>query len=384
MTDLLLPKSVDAHADEEKDVNIQIFHRQNPRKVFSKSKAQSDWASVRDHGEVRSYLEKYFIELTWMQIFQLYFWNPVISSGFNVFFIIYNFATLSSHKSDYQKSELQRSDIVVTYVEFIGLCIILTCFLFHLIYTKNFAACAHFFQLSGQWSAFKLFYQFRPTYIFNYLIEIYQNNVFNYEKNVQQENEQILNELEQMKKEMLLKENQNDETELENKESVKGGDNNEHAINKHDINSLESIEKLIFQIKRKTKQPENKSTEETKFWGDKYSKNVPFIICFLWICCCLIFGLIVGFLSLILKLSQFSFINDSTMSNWSLLGDWYYLLGFSNQLWNMVNQDNLIIHSILEFLYIDVVSFEINRDSRYKIMSMESVVKSTLIITKCE
>eukprot|EP01084_Bolivina_argentea_P233577 393382_1 len=54
----------------------------------------------------------------------------------------------------------------------------------------------------------------------------------------------------------------------------------------------------------------------------------------------LLIGLAAGIASLLLKLSQLHFITTKQITDWTLL-NWFYCLGFSNQLWNMVNIDQL-------------------------------------------
>ena len=45
----------------------------------------------------------------------------------------------------------------------------------------------------------------------------------------------------------------------------------------------------------------------------------------------------------------------------------------------MTDQDQLIVNRIVEFLYVDNVAFQVNRESRYQIMSMGCCNKQTLV-----
>ena len=54
-------------------------------------------------------------------------------------------------------------------------------------------------------------------------------------------------------------------------------------------------------------------------------------------------------------------------------------LDFVLQLWNMTNEDQLIVNSILEFICIDNVLLDLTRDSRYKMLKLQSVIKTCLI-----
>ena len=252
-----------------------------------------DYNSIRDdHSAVYWYLKRYFIELTWIDILKVY----IINTGsivFNIVFICYNFSVICDIDStkQFNNKEIRYSDIIVVYFEFIGLVIIfLSCVFTCCI--GNYSAMCDFIPSLGNFSAFKLFYQFRPMSIIDYMTDVYQNN------------------------------NSNDNT------------------------STIARSILVFRT----------------IW-----LFLMFLIC-----------LLVGFLSLLIKLSQLSFINDKWFYEYSKY-EIIYLLGFSNQLWNMANENKIVVNSILEFLYIDSVSFSINRDSQIKIMTMEAIIKQTLV-----
>ena len=64
----------------------------------------------------------------------------------------------------------------------------------------------------GQWSAFKLFYKFRYTYIIEYLMEIFHNNHTNFESSLNSQADKIVKEFEsqlQMKNNENTRDNKN-------------------------------------------------------------------------------------------------------------------------------------------------------------------------------
>ena len=255
----------------------------------------NNYSSIRDdHSAVYEYLKQYFIELTWIDILKLYVVN-IGTIVVNVVFICYNFFVISyiDTTNQFGNKELKYSDIIVVYFEFIGLIVLFLSCLFTC-YFDNYAAMCDFIPSLGNFSAFKLFYQFRPLSIIDYMTDIYQNN------------------------------------------------NSKRKDNKSTIAKSAMIFRTIWLF-------------------------AVFLLC-----------LFVGFLSLLIKLSQLTFIHDKWFHEYSQY-EIIYLLGFSNQLWNMANENKIIIDSIFQFLYIDLVSFEINRDSQIKIMTMEAIIKQTLV-----
>ena len=289
--------------------------------------SDADSSSIRfEHGQVYCYLKEYFFELTWADIIKLYFLSTA-STFYNIAFIIYNFINLfvSSYNVDYDSKDFKYGAIIVVYVEFVGLLMIILLAIYAGL-RKKYATMADFIQFCGQWSAFKLFYQFRPVSIVNYMSDIYNNNHRSYLKKIDQE----IAELQNTK-------NNNNDKDKKKKDAYK-------------MNRGQQIRAI--------------------FWT----------ICILKV---LIIGLMIGFIAFVIKISQLSFIGDNT-SNGKTIADytfteWFSLIGFCNQLWGMVNEEQIVLNSILEFLYIDLVSFAVNRDSQFKIMAMKSIIKNTLI-----
>ena len=92
----------------------------------------------------------------------------------------------------------------------------------------------------------------------------------------------------------------------------------------------------------------------------------------------LIFGLFIGVLSLLLKLSQLNFITTRRIQQWSLI-NWFYCFGFSNQLWNMINIDHLRTSTIYEFLYTNNRNISnLTKNKLNKILYLDSMIKTKL------
>ena len=95
----------------------------------------------------------------------------------------------------------------------------------------------------------------------------------------------------------------------------------------------------------------------------------------------IIIGVCIGFCAVILKLSQFTFITDKALVKWQWI-EVYRLIAFSNQVWGIVNMENVRRSSLFEFFYVDIGSLNqmpsITRNSRFHIMAMDCVIKQGL------
>ena len=393
-------------------------------KLFLDNKMQKN----RTIGQIRLYLECYLPEMSWSEIFKCYISPlPIL---INIIFICREFF---NHAWGQEKQErLLNADIIVTYVEFWGLFTLIIVVLLS-IWKRNYAVMIDSLRLAGEWSVFKLFYACRPDGILEIITDILNNNKFNYLNSQTSEINSVLTQLND-----LLNTNKMNETKAagghKHDENTK---NNDHMHDGDDMNIADdereaSIsvsdnkeeEKAMILDKKSpntagglmttTKQHTDKTcknitstsnnTDKEQVAGlisrlqeiknrkvEKHSKKLLFgpfacnskaiapIVCFLILVILLMFGLIVGLIAFVYKLSQFSFITSNTVDGWSVYPDWYNIIGFSNQLWGMVNLQNVELSSILNFIFIDVELRSVSRESRYKIMSMDSVIKMTLI-----
>ena len=206
-------------------------------------------------------------------------------------FIIYSFVTSVDAENDKRHTtDLQVVQSTLNYVEFGGLIILLFHFLYHLLCSKKYNYASDSFKLLGQWSAFKLFYQFRPKFIISYLGDMYSNN-----------GEQFENTLVSYCNTML---------------------NTFNNTNTNNNNNNSDIAKCLY------------STMKERILNDKWTKSqnkgekAPYIVFFVFVWCLLVLGMILGVFVLILKLSEVSFVSDDRlMHEWSF-SDWFKLSGF--------------------------------------------------------
>lgn len=80
---------------------------------------------------------------------------------------------------------------------------------------------------------------------------------------------------------------------------------------------------------------------------------------------------------LMLKLSLFSFLISVPISEWTVYRHWFPLILLLNQLWNIVDTDNIRISAIYRFLFIDS-SMKHSEYVSQRVAMLDNVVKETL------
>ena len=117
----------------------------------------------RDIDEVHAFLQKHFIELSWFEILNLYFIGS-LSTVFNVFYICYTWSNYALKNNHNEEPDVRIYQSMINWFEFFGLCF-MSVMLVYGIVTKKYNFVCDYYQMLGNWSAFKLFYSFRYTYI---------------------------------------------------------------------------------------------------------------------------------------------------------------------------------------------------------------------------
>ena len=143
----------------------------------------------RTIGEIRLYLEHFFIHLTTTEkLFCLL--NPV-SIIFNIVYIFYKFIKVNIEQSESSSSRsdsmVADAEMITCWVEFVGLLTLISLAgLFYRI--DRLASTLDCLRLSGEWSSFKLIYCLRPKAIVQLLSGSFTNDIFDFQKG-QEEND---------------------------------------------------------------------------------------------------------------------------------------------------------------------------------------------------
>ncbi|ETO05374.1 hypothetical protein RFI_32022 [Reticulomyxa filosa] len=114
--------------------------------------------------------------------------------------------------------------------------------------------------------------------------------------------------------------------------------------------------------------------EVFKITGENsYLRSVMTLLFFLSVTLCGI-----GVMSLILKLSLLSFVANKALNNWNMY-EWYYLCGFMNQIWTIVNVTQIKNAGVMELLAFNTLIMDISRDSSKHISNLQTQIRRGLI-----
>eukprot|EP01084_Bolivina_argentea_P151522 264463_1 len=340
--------------------SIQI-NKNNEEKVI-KTK------NIRSFYQIDKYLQNYvppFIDYT--TIFNSIFFT-IIPFCVNVFFIIDNIIILHHDKEEnYQEHYLWISKNIVAYTELVGLSI-LALMLLVATCVRSRASIINMTIAIKSWSAFKLFYAFRPSALYVYLLTMYK-----------QQSEHLKADIitvEQFNKLQYLCENLKQEIKDDTIDIV---DKDEmmktYRCLKKKMNSCNYIHYL----------EEPNQTIKERFLDRIFNafnvaenfKKIRNIISWLIIVivCCLL--LCVGIAALILKLSQFSFINNKNILSLSIT-EVYFLIAFCNQLWSMSSEDQIRIDTMYKCAFMDSLKCTFSKNVSQNLSDIDSLIKTNL------
>ena len=147
---------------------------------------------------------------------------------------------------------------------------------FYGICTKKYNCSCDYHQMIKQWSAFKLFYQFRYTYIIEYLMDTFNNNSTNFEYSLNSQAGKIAKEF-------------------------------ESQMNNDDDHDDENKIKILSQLKKMKQEADKSKQKNIKWYKRMHEKKIPHIMCFGMIFSVIVIGLMFGILGLVLKLQELSF-----------------------------------------------------------------------------
>eukprot|EP01084_Bolivina_argentea_P307753 531982_1 len=347
---------------EEEETKEQIHRGQSQNDQTPKS--CSNDTQIRSIGEVKAYLEHFIPPLSLTDSISIFCIKP-ISVLFNVFFIIYNLISVQTETfsiSSYQQHRLWVIANIIGWIEITGLVCLLLSSIFA--YFKQYKATfIHCIDRCGSWSSFQLFYIFRPVALLDYYQIMFSHHPLR------------LRETENSKKQKWR--NIEDKLIYQIDHPIIFQNNELKNILNEFKDNLPSWDCLSCQNSNNcfTKKCEKCDVEKNVSQNMKDSEIMRRMT-FIFIVLLSIILLFAGLLSFVLKLSQFSFVNDSDLLSWSSY-EWYLIAGFSNQLWNMPNTENIKIYTIYQFIFSDSKA-KFTKYISSQILCIDSVIKHQL------
>eukprot|EP01084_Bolivina_argentea_P043352 79885_1 len=325
--------------------------------------------TTRSMEEIDEYLKHYvppYIDYTTLP---KAFAFTVVPLLINVYFIIDNFVTLQKahEKPNDMQNYLWMSKNIVIWFEFCGLIFILLSTIFiSIFYKKSRASIINGAINCKSWSSFKLFYKFRPSAVYDYLLTCYKH---------QSEGDDSYKT-----KKMKLKKLDYILSELKNEIDA------ERDAPKYTTEQMQNVfQELSNQIKHDKKQIQLNTVnakQTIEVTCDHCCSNAPFVKTLQWVtwftlATIMAVSLLLGTMSLLLKLSQLSFINHKGI--FSLSGyELYFVLAFCNQLWNMTNEDQIRVDTIYKCLFMDNIQSKYTRYVAENTLYIDTIFKHNL------
>ena len=360
---------------------------------------QKSYRTFRSVDEIEIYLSHFFVKLTILDIIKYYIIYQ-LSIVWNVVFICYNFFHLQYFGigSHYKSQEHFQSFYKITiWTEFAGLCTIFLLITYFFVKYKLLQQgefkdvcktnCIDSIRLLKQWSVFAFVYQFRPIAVLNYIDRMNGWNQLNFEKKREKQMEKLY-----FDKIVALKGKLSTLREcVDNHDDSKSDTNDTSCCNncncsKQDLDSIDQYLAIInkFDEKRndRYKSDINSYNDNTSYsrFGIKFRNILIYIISGV----ILLSMLCLGITSLMLKLSMFTFITDKSVQEWSIYPNCYYLFGFCNQIWNLMDENSVQLMSFLEIVYGDISNHKLitTRNTHIQIRHFKHTIKNSLTKSK--
>eukprot|EP01084_Bolivina_argentea_P185370 319654_1 len=361
--------------EEEKYETIEIGRKYSSQHNNHGEKSQHvDTKTMRSAAEIDDYLRHYIPPFTdsTMLLKSLFF---IVLLGFNISYIIERFIQkINGNEIDREQRYLEISDEIVVYFEFGGLILLFLFYFCPAIFKRccgkeSTADIINSIIYIKTWSVFKLFYKFRPDSVIDNLVNCYKHI---YEET----NNAFSNEIEIKKWKFMLeelkKEINNPKIMNLNKEKLKEVFNEvEHVMNQEQLkkNQTQNAESTNFMSRYI-------ASRETNFKNTSWRKMIDGVS---WIILIIILigFLFIGFLSLILKLEQFAFITQKDAFSFTLYELWL-LISFCNQLWSMINEDEIRTDTIYKCLFMDCIKCSYSTNVAKKVKQIDDTIKANL------
>eukprot|EP01084_Bolivina_argentea_P291134 500334_1 len=343
--------------DNEEEKYMEITDNQADNEIecelFSTTKR------MRSLKEIEIYLQHFVPQFTAAKSMTKAILFVIVPLFVNISFICDNFFGFDHSDSNPSTStqSLQIITKITLYVEFVGLLII-----FAVIITSymlgNYNTTIDMIYYIKSWSTFRLFYKFRPSALYEYFSVFYGHHSHRQQRNLDNKHkkwETIVNEL--------------------NREIAT---NNTQYIDMNEIismrNTLQKV--LIGSAENINYFPNNNILSPTHFRPTTSAKLKKFGS---WVLLLLISAafLTIGILSLVLKLTQFTYFTRSEV--WELQFRQYLVLGgFCNQLWGMVNYQPIRLDTMYKFIYMEGIKCRYSRFVADNIAQLDAIIKYKL------
>eukprot|EP01083_Nonionella_stella_P239645 838558_1 len=313
---------------------------------------------IRSIAEVKSYLEHFIPELTPLTILTCLIIKPILIFV-NVFFIGYQFFWFLFSNNPFGTgvpSPWNRAlQIVVVSFEFFGLIVlILTACI--AAYKNYFSVMTECIRLMGSWSVFRLFYRLRPLALFEYLSVLSTHNLKRVEKHSAKIDKwkHIVSDL---------------DDEIAHCPSY-----TQYNLFGIDVNKMRRTKENLLRLIDIQEALPNKSRSHSH---SNYHSFLVYISTWFVVITLLFIALFVGVLSLVLKLSMFSYVGQiDTIATWTPT-QWFLFLFFVNQIWNINDMEMIQITTIYRFLYVDY-RVKYTRYVSQRMCMLDSVIKEEL------
>eukprot|EP01084_Bolivina_argentea_P008261 15467_1 len=327
------------------------------------------YKKIRGIGAVKSYLECFIPPYLSLSNVIGYFILYPFSIMLNMYYIIHNFimwhTEYNESNSKYNVRYLKIGNSVVVHVEFIGLMLLIFVIIASYI-TRHDCVTIDSVKNCGSWSAFQLFYEFRPKSLMNYYSTCFSHHIWRL-------NQTSIKNYQQCKslKHKILKELE------ENR-----GDDINNDLNRIMQETLDKLDKVI-DIFEKTHDFDKKLDKHYQTETLPASLVSTMIFVASWIAFILLSTtlLLIGMMFLLMKLAQFSYLNDrditSNIYSFEFLNTVWLFIAFCNQLWNICDIDAIKKDTIYKFVFMQQ-NAKFTRYVANKISVFDATIKQTL------
>eukprot|EP01084_Bolivina_argentea_P276755 472303_1 len=341
----LSSKSIDDAIEVEEEEKYQMTEVTEHNKIKNHTVK-----TMRTPEQIDEYLQNYLPPYIDSHTILKSFAFVIIPLLLNLYFIIDNFIKLQFHP-DKQPTDTPKylliSENIIVYCEFSGLMVFISAFLISLC-CQSRSSIIKYILLIKSWSAFTLFYKLRPKALINHFTTGYKH---------QSEQHMKVNKKHQITRlKYILSELNNEINDSKTDLNIVHTKNMKRVATTLD-KKIKKMENIMYQTINETAYTKNINHKLARHWSRRETlccarneylyktRNTASWIILIVSCLLLLF---VGILALVLKLSQFRFINNTDISSITLSDFYeiYFLLAFCNQLWNMSDENEIRIDMI--------------------------------------
>eukprot|EP01084_Bolivina_argentea_P133704 235991_1 len=366
----MLSPSTDVEEEEEKEMGYNGIKDADVLPPIHTYQQNHCIKNIRNISEITTYLEHFvppYIGSTKLLNCVLFGILPLM---INISFIVYSFIDLRNDTAtNYDQQYLWAFRTLTVWIEFIGFLLISTGCILALIfgYNSTFIDCIGYI---SSWSAFKLFYEFRPKSLYDHYCVCFSQHSERLQETATKQSKQnkwrtLLNDL---------------------NDAIKHGSN---FVSITDSQKLLKIQNDLQHVVDNIDDTQNDETRYSNFWEQKFrhiadpineeqlNHRIKKMGTWVMLCIISIFLLSVGIISLICKVNQLSFANKYDIFSLSWY-QYYMMVAFCNQLWNMSNAESIRIQSLYRFVYSESIKCKYSRYVAHRVCILDSVIKEKL------